>query len=171
MKRVNQVIDMSFKVFGAAALLLMISLVFYNAVLRYFFDATVPESEEIARFAFIWAVFMGAIITERQKAHIVVTILTERLHGIPSLIVRIVRELVVLGTLGFILYGSIRYTLHVTFLTPATNTPFWTIAISLSIAAAYLLLAKIVEIFLDIWRAITGKSLIKPSEETDKGNT
>ena len=158
MKRIGQVIDISFKVFGAAALILMIALVFTNAVMRYFFNATLPASEEIARFAFIWVTYMGAIITERQKAHIVVNIVTDRLRGVAWILVRIIRECVIIGTLAFILYGSIRYTLHVNFLTPATNTPFWLIAMSLSIAAAYLLLAKLFQLIIEFWGVVKGKT-------------
>ena len=157
MKRLNQIIDISFQVLGASALALMVGLVFVNAVMRYFFDATLPASEEIARFAFIWVTFMGAIITDRAGAHITVNLVTDRISGVVALVFRILRDLLVLGTLTFILVGSINYTQLVTFPSPATGIPFWTIAISLSIASGYLLLAKIIRIITDIVMAIRKK--------------
>lgn len=158
MKRLTRFIDVAFKAFACISLMTMMTLVFYNAVLRYLFDASMPASEEIARFAFIWLVFLGAIVTERSKQHISVTMLTDRLRGMPAMIVRILREIVVFGTLGFLLYGSIQYTMLATFNTPATNTPFWIIAISLVIMAVCILAMKALEISLDIWASVKNKT-------------
>ena len=45
----------------AALLLIMVVLVFGNVVLRYGFNSGWTVSEEVARWAFIWVVFLGAI--------------------------------------------------------------------------------------------------------------
>ena len=169
MKKLNRIVDLSFQVLGASALALMVGLVFVNAVMRYFFDATLPASEEIARFAFIWVTYMGAIMTDRAGAHISVNLVTDRISGLVALVFRILRELVVLGTLTFILVGSVNYTRLVTFPSPATGIPFWTIAISLSIASGYLLLARIIRIIVDIVGAIKKRS--SAGTQMDDGKT
>ena len=145
LRKLDQIIDFSFKLFAVISLTAMVVLVFYNAVLRYFFDSSMPQSEELARFAFIWVSMMGIIVANKTRSHVCVTILTDRLKGIPSHVVRVIREIVILGTMSLLLYGGIRYTLHVNFTSPATNIPFWTIAISLPIMAGTFLLMTIIQ--------------------------
>jgi TRAP-type transport system small permease protein len=48
----------------------MVVLVFGNVVLRYAFDSGIPISEELARWFFVWLVFLGAIVGLRERAHL-----------------------------------------------------------------------------------------------------
>jgi TRAP-type C4-dicarboxylate transport system permease small subunit len=62
-----------------AALALMVILVFSNVVLRYGFNLGITFSEEVSRFLFIWVVFLGAVLTLRDNAHLGVHMLTKKL--------------------------------------------------------------------------------------------
>jgi len=155
LKAIDKFIDIFFKFFAVSALLLMVGLVFYNAILRYFFNTSMPASEELARFAFVWVSFMGIIVANKSRSHVSVTILTDRLKGVSALIVRIMREIVILATMGMIFYGGLLYTLRSNFPTPATNTPFWIITVSLAIMALALLIMTMSQIIRDIKNALT----------------
>lgn len=48
----------------------MVVLVFSNVVLRYAFGSGITVSEEIARWFFVWLVFLGAIVGLREHAHL-----------------------------------------------------------------------------------------------------
>lgn len=43
-----------------------------NVVGRYGFDAPIPWAEELARYAFIWLVFVGAALCSKRRRHIAI---------------------------------------------------------------------------------------------------
>ena len=103
--------DTFFKVFSAIVFAGMIGVVFFNSLLRYAFDASIPATEELARMLFIFVSFLGAIIAFKENKHISVTLLTERLQGIPKAIVSVFAYLTIFGIFGLIIKGGIDYTL------------------------------------------------------------
>lgn len=63
----------------AATLAVMVVLVFGNAAARYALDSGLAEAEEISRLAFVWLIFLGAILAVRERAHVGVNLLVRRL--------------------------------------------------------------------------------------------
>lgn len=54
----------------AAALAVMVVLVFGNVVMRYGFNSGITVSEELARWLFVWLTFLGAIVAMKEGAHL-----------------------------------------------------------------------------------------------------
>jgi TRAP-type transport system small permease protein len=54
----------------AIALAIMVVLVFCNAFARYVLNSGLSSSEEISRLAFVWLIFLGAIVGVREKKHV-----------------------------------------------------------------------------------------------------
>ena len=54
----------------AAALALMVVLVFGNVVLRYGFNSGIAISEELSRWLFVWITFMGGVVALKDHAHL-----------------------------------------------------------------------------------------------------
>ncbi len=48
----------------------MVVLVFGNVVLRYAFGSGITVSEELARWFFVWLVFLGAIVGLKEHSHL-----------------------------------------------------------------------------------------------------
>ncbi len=48
----------------------MVVLVFGNVVMRYVFDSGISVSDELARWFFVWMVFLGAIVGVREHKHL-----------------------------------------------------------------------------------------------------
>ena len=44
------------------SLALMVVMVFGNVVLRYLFNSGITASEELARFFFLWLIFVGSVV-------------------------------------------------------------------------------------------------------------
>ncbi len=63
----------------AAALALMVLLVFTNVVLRYAFNSGITVSEELSRWLFVWVTFIGAIVAMQEGAHLGTDMLVSRL--------------------------------------------------------------------------------------------
>jgi TRAP-type transport system small permease protein len=54
----------------AAALALMVVLVFGNVFMRYAFNSGFSVSEELSRWLFVWLTFLGAVVAVRDNAHL-----------------------------------------------------------------------------------------------------
>lgn len=56
---------------GTSAVLMCLTTL-ANVVGRYGFDAPIPWAEELARYAFIWLVFIGAALCSKHRRHIAI---------------------------------------------------------------------------------------------------
>ena len=65
--------------FIAAALALMVVLVFGNVFLLYAFNSGFSVSEELSRWLFVWVTFMGAVVALRTNSHLGTDMLVGRL--------------------------------------------------------------------------------------------
>ncbi len=63
----------------AAALALMVVLVFGNVFLRYAFNSGFTVSEELSRWLFVWLTFLGAVVALRENGHLGTDMLVGRL--------------------------------------------------------------------------------------------
>ena len=63
----------------AAALAVMVVLVFGNVVMRYAFNSGLTVSEELSRWLFVWVTFLGAIVAMKDGAHLGTDMLVSRL--------------------------------------------------------------------------------------------
>jgi TRAP-type C4-dicarboxylate transport system permease small subunit len=73
MRMVKKFIDGYCQLLGyfiAAALALMVVLVFGNVFMRYALNSGFTVSEELSRWLFVWVTFMGAVIALRDNAHL-----------------------------------------------------------------------------------------------------
>lgn len=60
-------------------MLAMVLMVFGNVVLRYGFNSGITFSEELSRWAFVWMVFLGAIVALKDNGHLGTDVLVGRL--------------------------------------------------------------------------------------------
>jgi TRAP-type C4-dicarboxylate transport system permease small subunit len=66
----------------AAALAVMVVLVFGNVVMRYAFNSGFTVSEELSRRLFVWLTFLGAVVAMRENAHLGTDMLVGRLGAL-----------------------------------------------------------------------------------------
>jgi TRAP-type C4-dicarboxylate transport system permease small subunit len=58
------------EILAGTFMVLMCVATFSNVVARYCFNSPIPWAEEFARYAFIWLVFVGAVVCTKHKRHI-----------------------------------------------------------------------------------------------------
>jgi TRAP-type C4-dicarboxylate transport system permease small subunit len=63
----------------AAALAVMVVLVFGNVFMRYAFNSGFSVSEELSRWLFVWLTFLGAVVAVRDNGHLGTDMLVGRL--------------------------------------------------------------------------------------------
>lgn len=76
MSKLNKILNNLEEYFAASTLFFASLLIFTQALLRYGFNASLYWSDEVARYAIIWFVFIGASIAVREKAHATVDAVT-----------------------------------------------------------------------------------------------
>lgn len=120
--------------FAIIALVVMISLVFFNSVLRYFFDSGIAFSEEFSRICFVYMIFLGIILVAKDKAHLTVDIVISALPEKYKKAIEIIANLCVMLSMVFVAYGA----LQLMFLTYTQKMP------ATGISSSFLYLAAVI---------------------------
>ena len=90
----------------AAALALMVVLVFGNVFMRYAFNSGFSVSEELSRWLFVWLTFLGAIVALRDNGHLGTDMLVGRLGPLGKKICMGLGLLLMLFTCWLLFKGS-----------------------------------------------------------------
>lgn len=103
----------------------MVILVLFNVILRYFFNSGITWSEEMARYLFVWIIYIGAIGAMRDNMHLSVDVFINRFNPSIKKIIYIIGQIVILAIMGMLLKGSIDLTiLNIGSKAAATGIPF-----------------------------------------------
>ncbi|WP_046116036.1 TRAP transporter small permease [Aquincola tertiaricarbonis] len=152
----------------AAALAVMVVLVFGNVVLRYVFNSGIAVSEEVSRWLFVWLCFMGAIAALKDGGHLGTDMLVARLPLAGRKVCAVLGHALMLYVTWLFLDGSwqqARINLDVE--APVTGAPvavFYASGVIFSACAGVLLL-------LQLLRVLSGRVsesdlvMVKESEE------
>ncbi|MBF0750641.1 MULTISPECIES: TRAP transporter small permease [unclassified Pasteurella] len=106
--KIVKYLDKILEYISILALIIIISLVFFNSLLRYFFDSGIAFSEEFSRICFVYMIFLGIILVAKDKAHLTVDIITSSLPEKYKKIVSLISNLCVLVAMTFIAFGALQ---------------------------------------------------------------
>lgn len=148
-------------------LALMCILVFGNVVLRYMFNTGITWSEEMARFLFVWMIFLGAILGLKDNEHLGVDMFVKKVPPKFQKILYIISNLLILYSLILLVNGSWKLTLlSLDSVAPATGLPysyFYGIGIVASIGMGMIIFKNLYKV---IWKKETKNYIMtKDSEE------
>lgn len=153
----------------AAALALMVVLVFGNVFMRYAFDSGFIVSEELSRWLFVWLTFLGAVVAVRDNGHLGTDMLVGRLGPAGKKICMGLSLLLMLYCLWLLFKGSYDQTVINWDTTSAvmevSMSYFYASGMAFAVLSAPILLG-------DLWRLLTGQIdddhlvLIQESEES-----
>jgi TRAP-type C4-dicarboxylate transport system permease small subunit len=168
---VERIADLYCKFLGAliaVGLMVMVALVFGNAVLRYLFNSGITVSEELSRWIFVWITFLGAVVAIRNHAHLGTDFLVGRLPPLGKKICLVIGHGLMLWVCWLLFQGSLEQTkINMQSLAPSTQLPLAIVYASgmvFAVSAAPLLL-------LDLWLVLSGRVadedlvMIKESED------
>ncbi|RDI22784.1 TRAP transporter small permease [Pseudacidovorax intermedius] len=152
----------------AAALAVMVVLVFGNVVLRYALNSGIAVSEELSRWLFVWLCFLGAVAALRDGAHLGTDMLVSRLSATGKKVCLVIGQLLMLYLTWLFLDGSWQQMrLNLDMEAPVTGTPvavFYASGVVFSVLAGLLLVLQLV-------RVLTGRIseselvMVRESEE------
>ncbi|MDO8774800.1 MAG: TRAP transporter small permease [Burkholderiaceae bacterium] len=152
----------------AAALALMVVLVFGNVFMRYAFNSGFSVSEELSRWLFVWLTFLGAVVAVRDNGHLGTDMLVGRLGPTGKKMCMGLSLVLILFCLWLLFKGSYDQSVINWDTTSAvmevSMSYFYASGMAFSVLSAPILLG-------DLWRLLTGQIdddhlvLIQESEE------
>jgi TRAP-type C4-dicarboxylate transport system permease small subunit len=152
----------------AAALVLMVVLVFGNVVLRYAFSSGITVSEEVSRWLFVWLTFLGAVVAMKEHGHLGTDMLVGRLPRAGKKACLVIGQLLMLWVCWLLFQGSWQQAvINADVAAPVTGAPvavFYAPGIVFAVSAAILIVRE-------LWRVLSGQAtdadlvMVKESEE------
>lgn len=104
---VKRVVDKIMEWLCIAILGVMTVLVTYQVLTRYFFNKPSAISEALAQYLFVWMIMYGSAYVFGLREHLDITVLKDKLHGVPLLAVELLINVVlVLFAVMVLLYGG-----------------------------------------------------------------
>lgn len=138
----------------AAALAVMVVLVFGNVVMRYGFNSGIVVSEEVSRWLFIWGTFLGALVALREHGHLGADVVVSRLPAWGKKACFLVGHLVMLAILYMLFSGAMEQTrINWDVTAPTTG---WSMAVVYLSAVVFAVLAGLI-LVVDLARLFTGQ--------------
>lgn len=137
--RALDLVDNSIEWITVVLMAFLLFLTFINVVGRYVFKSSIYFSEELARFLFVWIVFLGAAIIIKDKGHVAVTFLLENIKGnIPKKTLEIIINLCGILFIAIVFVGGYRLAASMNiYSSAALNIPmgyvYWVIPIGSAI--------------------------------------
>ncbi len=149
--RLLKILDDKFEEYVlVASLIFTLALLFMQVVMRYVFQSSLSWSEELARYIFLWQIWLGTGLAVKHKKHIRVDVLMNYLSPAKQ---RILNDFVVVVWIGFIAYLA-----YVSFdltarqfmlnqLSPALQVPMWLAYGSVPVGCSFMIFRLIQQMF------------------------
>ncbi len=138
----------------AAALAVMVVLVFGNVVMRYAFNSGFSVSEELSRWLFVWLTFLGAVVALRDNGHLGTDMLVGRLGPAGKKICMGISLVLMLFICWLLFKGSYDQSVinwdTTSAVMEASMAWFYASGMAFSVLGALILLS-------DLWRLLTGQ--------------
>ncbi len=110
-------------------MVLMFLATFANVVARYLFNSPIQWAEEFSRYAFIWIVFLGAVVCTKHKRHIGIDSVVKALPSHVQPWVNLAADLLTLALMVIIIWYGWILTRSATQITATLQIPQYIIYI------------------------------------------
>ncbi|WP_174734457.1 TRAP transporter small permease [Mesobacillus harenae] len=104
-------------------LVIMILLIVLQVLNRLIFNAPSAWTEELSRFFYIWLTFLGAVLVTRDREHIQVDFLYNKLPSVLKTVIVKINYILILIFLGVVVYGGYIY-MQIGWDAPVSTVPF-----------------------------------------------
>ncbi|MDL2291359.1 TRAP transporter small permease [Desulfovibrio sp. OttesenSCG-928-F20] len=127
---------------------LMMVWVFVQVITRYMFGFTPSFGEELARYMFVWIVFLCLPVVAKKGGHMAIEMLTARLRGIPLKVCRIIADSFTIAFLLLMVYEGALMVNRASFQTsPALEISMSWVYIVIPVGCFIMLLNVLVDFF------------------------
>lgn len=85
---------------------LMLVIMMIQVIARYALEVAVPWTDEASRYFFLAAIFLGAVLAQRQREHISITILTDILPDKVRRVLAAISDAVCITVAAMLVFGA-----------------------------------------------------------------
>lgn len=110
MKKIKYFLKHFEEILCGALLVIMITLVIINVLLRYVFNISISWSEEVATICFVWCVFVGASATYKHKLDMGIDLLVSKTPEHIACWLRLFTNFILLSINAYVFYMAIVFT-------------------------------------------------------------
>ena len=123
---------------------------------RYVINHSIPWTDELARYTFIWSTMLGAALVHRKRGHIMIDLLVSRLKGKSQILIKVIVDIFSLVILLLLTVQGINLLpIGAMQTTPALGVKMSYVMLSVPVSAAYMCLISIEHLINDIKNFIT----------------
>lgn len=97
------------EIIASLFLIITTALVIINIIMRYFLNAGLVWSEEVATGCFVWSVFIGAVAAFKHRGHVGVDILVKMLPPAARWSVNLLMDCILVLLNGYMAYLAVIY--------------------------------------------------------------
>jgi TRAP-type C4-dicarboxylate transport system permease small subunit len=143
-------------------MLIMLFVIFGQVVTRYLFGYTPEWSEELARFLFVWVVFLGSALIMGESGHLAVQFLPIKFKDRPfGIFLEIVINLSAYIFIGILFWQGLRMARVMTFqMSPGMNIPMSYVYAVIPLSCVLMLL-YVIRDSVKLARVLTGRKEVK----------
>jgi TRAP-type C4-dicarboxylate transport system permease small subunit len=127
-------------------LLLMSAATFGNVIARYGFDSPIPWAEELARYSFLWLIFIGAAVCTKRRRHIAIDVLVKRLPASLQMICEFLANLCIVTLMGILVYYGTLLTISATQPTSTLEIPTYFVYVVVPLSAFSVLIRTLTDL-------------------------
>lgn len=102
LKKLGWVYDKLEEILLAGTLGFSVVLIFAQVIARYVFNHSISWSEELARYMFVWLIWLGTSMAAKNNSHITVDVIPGKLHGRARFVLDIIVNLIWLALCVFL---------------------------------------------------------------------
>jgi C4-dicarboxylate transporter DctM subunit len=143
--RIAGAIDLVVECIAATLLLSTIAIALLQVFCRYVLNDSLSWPEEMAKFAFVWFVFLGAAMVTRRSRHIVIDLVPRSLGPEMLRIHAVAVRLISASVAAFLLIYGADLVSKSTFTSPALQWPYTYLYLAIPVSAAISLVVLALE--------------------------
>lgn len=127
---------------------IMLLLVFGQVITRYVFNYTPSFGEELARYLFVWVVFLSLPLVAKYGGHMAIETVTSRVHGATLKFLNIMADLFTIAFLLIMVWCGVEMVIRTSYQTsPAMMIPMSWVYSVIPFGCAVMLLYVLLNLF------------------------
>jgi TRAP-type C4-dicarboxylate transport system permease small subunit len=150
MRAVRFVLGNLEEIVASIFLIVMTLATFANVIARYVFNAPIPWAEELARYSFIWLVFVGAAVCTKRRRHVAVDAAVKLMPQLGQTACDLLVKLGILLLMGILVWYGTVLMLGATQKTSTLNIPTYFVYLAVPLSAISILLRTLIDLARDV---------------------
>ncbi len=146
MRKVQKLIDLVMRFILAVAMAALLIFGTWQIFTRFILNNPSTFTDEALRYILIWAGLLGSAYCFCTDEHLSLTLVTDRVHGVPALILTIFIEAMTIFFVCYVfIYGGWKLTMNATNISSVMHIPFRILYSVLPISGVFIILARILK--------------------------